>query len=121
MKFRVFATVAAIATVFVAAGSAQAGQTGMASMHEQRVVSGRLCFTDHTHVGTGQWASSKREATAHAARDWSSFTAFEYGSDWGVWRVARDKTVKCNKSGAGYICEVHGKPCLAQRVRSATR
>lgn len=121
MKFRVIAPLAAIATLCVAPLSAEAGQTGMASMHDQRVAGGRLCFTDHAHVGTGSWSASKREAKANAARDWSAFTGFEYGSDWAHWRFARDKTTSCQKSGSGYICEVVAKPCLAKRVRSATR
>ena len=121
MKFRVLTPVAAIATVLIAATSAQAGQTGMASMHEQRVVGGRLCFTDHTHVGVGQKAPTKRKAIRNAARDWSSFTAFEYGSDWAHWRFARAKKVLCEKAGRGYKCEVQGRPCLSRRVRSATR
>jgi hypothetical protein len=121
MMYRVIAPVAVAATILVTPFAAQAGQTGMASMHEQRVAGGRLCFTDHAHVGTGSWAASKREATVSAARDWSAFTGFEYGSDWARWRFAREKTVSCQKSGSGYLCEVVAKPCLAQRVRSATR
>ena len=121
MKFRVFAPMATFAAILITATSAQAGQTGLAAMHDQRVVGGRLCFTDHEHVGVGQKAPTKSVAIRQAARDWSSFTAFEYGSDWAHWNVARGKKVLCEQVSGGYKCEVQGRPCLAKRVRSATR
>ncbi len=121
MKFRVFVPMATIAAILITATSAQAGQTGMAAMHEQRVVGGRLCFTDHEHVGVGQKAPTKKVAIRYAARDWSAFTAFEYGSDWAHWRFARGKKVLCQRAGSGYKCEVQARPCLAKRVRNATR
>jgi hypothetical protein len=121
MMFRVLLGVATLTGIQMAATASQAGQTGLAAMHDQRIVAGRLCFTDHTHVGTGLRAASKREAISLAARDWSAFTAFEYGADWAQWRVARNKKEKCQKSGGGYVCEVQAMPCLAKSVRSATR
>ena len=120
-------TIAAIplAAFFVlGAGHASADQSGMAGMHDQYVAKGRRCFTSHTHVGTGVLSRSKRQATASAARDWSAFTSFEYGSSWASWRVAVGKTVECERSGRGWLCEVQARPCLmgyGRRFRKAHR
>ncbi len=99
---------------------AQAQQSGMAGMHAQHVVKGKQCFTDHAHVGTGTHATTKKAAIEAAARDWSAFTAFEYGSDWGHWRYAWDKKIEC-EAGKSWICEVQAKPCLVGRGRRYSR
>ena len=109
-----------MAVLFVlGTGQVAADQSGMAGMHDQYVFKGRRCFTGHTHVGTGSPFRSKRKAVSSAAQDWSSFTAFEYGSSWARWRVAVGKTVACEQSSQGWTCEVQARPCLMQRGRRA--
>ena len=114
-----------MAVLFVlGTGQVAADQSGMAGMHDQYVFKGRRCFTGHTHVGTGSPYRSKRKAVSSAAQDWSSFTAFEYGSSWARWRVAVGKTVACEQSSQGWTCEVQARPCLkrgGRRARHAKR
>jgi len=113
---RVILALGAAATT-VGGTAVQADQTGLAGMHAQRVVKGRLCFTDHAHVGTGTRQPSKRAAISAAAQDWSSFTAFEYGSSWAHWGVAIAKATKCEPAGGKWTCEVQARPCLNRRTR----
>ena len=103
----------------VAGGNAFADQSGLAGMHAQRMVGGYMCFTEHTHVGTGSPSPSKQQAIESAAQDWSSFTAFEYGTDWGHWKVATAKQTKCQKVNENWACEVQARPCRSgPRARS---
>lgn len=122
---RILIAASLIAAFFVlGTGSASAEQSGLAGMHDQYVSKGRRCFSSHTHVGTGSPYRKKRQAIASAAQDWSSFTAFEYGSSWARWRVAVGKTVACEQSSQGWTCEVQARPCLmrsGRRVRQAKR
>lgn len=110
----VFAGASAMCLAAMTAPGA-ADQSGLAGMHDQQVVNGRLCFSGHTHVGTGSPAASKKQAVASAAQDWSSFTSFEYGSSWGSWHLAVAKKVICEPSGSNWSCEVQARPCLAGR------
>ena len=119
MKIFIIAAGTTAALFGLYAGQAVADQSGMAGIHAQHVVKGRLCFSGHTHVGTGSSARNKREAIASAARDWSSFTAFEYGTSWGRWKIATAKTVNCERSSGQWSCEENARPCLNGRVRRA--
>ena len=118
---RIFLLVAAMLLALPAWPEASfADQTGFASMHNHGRYRGRLCFTDHSHVGNGGTERTKRHAIRSAARDWAGFTAWEYGTDWARWRIARAKKVDCTKSDAGWSCSVEAYPCLA-RSRKASR
>lgn len=121
MKRTAIAAIPLAAFFVLGAGHASAQQSGMAGMHDQYVVKGRRCFTSHTHVGTGSVSRSKRHAIVSAARDWSAFTSFEYGSSWASWRVAVGKAVECERSGQGWLCEVQARPCLMRYGRRAKR
>ncbi len=117
---RVLIAASAMAALFVfGAGHAGADQSGLAGMHDQYVSKGRRCFSSHTHVGNGSAYRKKRQAIASAAQDWSSFTAFEYGTSWASWRVATGKNVACEQSGQGWTCEVQARPCLMRSGRRA--
>lgn len=118
MKKSIVAAVALAAMMTAGSMQVNAQQSGMAGMHAQHVVKGRLCFSGHTHVGSSGAERSKRAALAAAARDWSSFTAFEYGSSWARWRIATAKKVMCERSSGSWSCEVHAMPCFNRRVRS---
>jgi hypothetical protein len=114
MKSFTFVALVAVSFLFANPGRSLAGENGFAGMHAQSVIKGRLCFTGHTHVGTGLRETSKKRAIASAAGDWSSFTAFEYGSDWAGWRIATAKQVECGVSASKWwTCEVQARPCLA--------
>ena len=113
-------TVFAVAGCFLAAfgsGTVMAQETGLAGMHAQHIVNGRLCFDGHTHVGTGSPGASKQAAIVSAVQDWSSFTTFEYGNNWGSWNVATAKKVKCEPASGRWACEVQAVPCHIGTVR----
>lgn len=124
MKISIVLAAGCAAAVFIVSAPALADQTGLAGMHPHYTVKGRQCFTEHTHVGNGRPMRSKKQAVMTAAEDWSSFTAFEYGSSWASWSVAIAKAVKCEQSGANWLCEVQARPCLngpERRTQQARR
>ncbi len=102
------------ALVLVPFPSAQADDTGFASIHDWRREGRKTCFTDHFHSGTG-YAKSKKAALRQAIISWSSFTATEYGSDWARWRLASSKGKRCDRTGGGWDCYVEARPCARGR------
>ncbi len=86
--------------------AARADDSGFAYMHDIR---GR-CMTDHFHYGNGS-GGTVASAQRAAIGSWSSFTDFEYGSDWARWSRAAGKQVSCSRGGSGYSCEVSARPC----------
>jgi hypothetical protein len=118
---------AAMAVImFAAAPVAQAEETGLAGIHSIGYEGGRrVCMTDHFHDGSGI-GRSRKEAEAAAKRSWISFTAFEYGNDWGSYALAASKTMNCTSSVNGWSCSTAARPCrqAAKRhgqARSASR
>jgi hypothetical protein len=103
-----------VAASIVLAGAAimpaVADDTGFASMHDLRREGGRLCMIDHFHFGSGS-GGSKAAAQREAIISWSSFTDFEYGSDWARWSRAASKGITCTKGGGGIDCQVQARPC----------
>ena len=61
---------------------AQAGETGVASIHSWVKIGGKTCLVDHYHDGSGT-GSSRASAQAAAIRSWAEFTTWEYGNSWG--------------------------------------
>lgn len=112
MKMSLFAACAVAAFYVVNPGQAFADQTGLAGMHAHAMIRGRRCFAEHTHTGSGTPERSKRAAIAAAAQNWSSFTAFEYGTDWARWKYATAKQVSCQSGAGSWTCEVQARPCL---------
>jgi hypothetical protein len=104
--------IAACAVVFFAAlPSVQADETGLASIHDTEYESGRrVCMTEHLHDGAGAGKTRKAAETA-AKQAWTSFTAFEYGSDWGHYALAAHKTMECATAGGAWSCVTHARPC----------
>lgn len=101
---------ATAAAVFSAAVPALADDTGFAYMHDLRKEGGRTCFTDHYHYGNGSGAT-KAAAQKAAISSWSSFTDFEYGSDWARFSRAASKGMSCSSSTGGYDCQLEARPC----------
>ncbi|MEZ5842506.1 MAG: hypothetical protein R3D27_02070 [Hyphomicrobiaceae bacterium] len=86
--------------------------TGVAqTLHSIRRERGLNCLVDHFHVGNSAGMRTKKTAEAAAISDWASFTAWEYGTLWGNFRVAANKTVSCEPSGAAWGCSVSARPC----------
>ncbi|RTL63998.1 MAG: hypothetical protein EKK41_22250 [Hyphomicrobiales bacterium] len=95
----------------VSAGSAVASETGVAqALHSLQRVGGRTCLVDHYHDGSGS-GPTRGAATAAAVSAWSGFTAWEYGSSWGRYGLARAKSVSCSRSGSGWSCDISAIPC----------
>jgi hypothetical protein len=108
MNFPTLAT----ATVIILAASAPAlAQDGMASLHSQARIGGKVCMTSHFHNGQSTNAPSRKAAEMAAVRDWSSFTAWEYGGAWANFQLAAAKSMKCSQAGNTWGCNVEARPC----------
>ena len=87
-----------------------ADDNGLASSHTLRKEGGKTCFADHLHSGSGDGAT-KEAARAVAAREWSSFVDFEYGSDWARFSKAAAITTRYTKAEKGWTAWIEGRPC----------
>lgn len=106
-----FAIAAVLGTVVMTADSAVADDTGVAqTLHAIARIGGRKCTADHFHDGSGS-GRTQAAALRAAISAWAGFTAWEYGSSWGSWGLAARKSVKCDRAGGGYSCDVSAIPC----------
>lgn len=87
-----------------------ADDTGLAGMHAWRKVGKKTCFVDHYHDGAGA-GDSKAKAEKEAIQAWAAFTALEYGSDWGSWSLAVNKSIRCDRITSEHKCNVSAIPC----------
>ncbi len=101
---------AAVAAVCAISAPAMADDTGFAYMHGLRKEGGRTCFTDHYHYGIGSGAT-KAAAQKDAIASWSSFTDFEYGSDWARFSRAASKAISCTGPAGNVSCQIEARPC----------
>ncbi len=94
-----------------------ADETALASLlHDWRKERGKVCMVGHFHSGSSNGLlPSKRQAMAAAVSSWRGFTAMEYGSDWGSFRLAGSKSKSCVKSGKSWTCSVEARPCKRPR------
>ena len=69
------------------------------------------CQGDHLHFGSSDSFKSRRLAMRDAIASWRSFTVFEYGSQWGHWRLSRNKKVNCGREGGLWRCSIESTPC----------
>lgn len=108
---RLFGIAGSLGLAMVAsfAGPAWADDTGFASAHDLRREGGRLCQVGHYHSGGGT-GKNRKAAELDAIKSWSSFTAFEYGSDWAHFSRAASKSMSCSGSGS-VDCNVEARPC----------
>jgi hypothetical protein len=91
-----------------------ADDNGIASaLHTLRGEGRQVCQVGHFHVGKSPYAyANKAKAMRAAVRHWSEFTALEYGSDWGHFKLAASKTTECEKETATtWVCKVRARPC----------
>ena len=89
-------------------GQALAG--GLEFLHDKVRIGGHVCMKDHVHTGKGGDAQQST-AMATAARDWSEFTALEYGPAWGNFGIAAQKHMSCGQLREAWMCEVVATPC----------
>ena len=79
---------------------------------------GKVCMTDHFHYGSSSGHRTKKIARTEAIASWAGFTAFEYGSAWASFRLARSKGERCARGENGWGCNVEAVPCRRVRKRS---
>lgn len=91
-------------------GAARADSGGLANLHDQARYGNRVCFTDHTHSGSGN-SQRKAAAIADAKRAWSDFVVFEYGDEWGSFEKAVNQSISCNGLSSGYQCVALANAC----------
>ncbi|MEL6375474.1 MAG: hypothetical protein AAFR04_16075 [Pseudomonadota bacterium] len=106
--------IAAVAGFFVSAPLTTAQANLLSDMHAKVRVGGKVCMASHVHTGESGTVASKRAAMTGAARDWSSFTAFEYGRKWASFRASVGKRFSCTKTTGGrplYSCVVQARAC----------
>ncbi len=93
----------------------RANDTGLSALHTKVRIGNRLCYTSHLHHGSGT-GTSKRAAIRQAIKTWSSFTVWEYGSDWGRFSRAAGKSADCTVSGSrGWRCNVKARACRSYK------
>lgn len=110
---RISALALTLAALAFAAAPAGADETGLASIHGWVKVGKRTCFDGHFHAGDGS-GPNRKAAEAAAISSWASFTALEYGSSWGDFRIAAQKSMKCGaESPKSWRCNTEAIPCRA--------
>lgn len=123
MRNPVFTVVVLTALMMGLGGeTVRANDTGLAtSLHASARVGSLLCLTEHEHLGSSTAQRSKRGAIKAAILSWRQFTAWEYGSDWARWRLAKGKRITCSNSASGFACDVTARPCRKLVRRSVRR
>ena len=54
-----------------------------------------------------RWAARKQ-----ARKSWSLKVKNNRGVAWSVWKIARNKSIKCKQAGQRWVCIAKAKPCL---------
>ncbi len=112
-----FGVIATIFSLFISA-PASASDTGIAyALHDVRAEKGKVCMVGHFHYGkTSRPFPSRDIAQKAAIRHWSTFTAAEYGSDWGSYGRAASRSANCEKvSRTNWTCKVKARACRSGR------
>lgn len=110
MLARSIALIMPIALGLLCAPAAAQQDTGLSGLHDKVRVAGKLCMADHYHTGNSAGLASKKAAEVAAIKNWQDFTAWEYGSAWGSFRMAESKKVSCS-GGGSWSCTVDARPC----------
>lgn len=94
------------------ATSAMADDTGLAQvLHDLRREGNKLCQVTHTHYASSSGQPSMKAAQLVAKKNWSEFTAWEYGTDWGNPNLAGSPDMRCSQSGGTWSCDLEARPC----------
>ena len=94
--------------------SGPASAQGLEFLHDQRVEGGRVCMSDHFHHGSSGGQPTRAAAERDAISSWAGFTAWEYGNQWGSWRIAASKRMSCSQLTGSWGCQVEARPCRPQ-------
>lgn len=68
-------------------------------------------MADHFHYSSSGGQSTRAAAEKEAIGSWSSFTAWEYGNQWGSWRIAGSRKASCSNLNGTWGCQVEARPC----------
>jgi hypothetical protein len=98
-----------IAFAFMPA-AAMADDSGFASSHSLRKEKGKLCMSEHLHLGTADGAT-RAAAKTNAIKTWEKYTGFEYGSDWARYSRAAPVSIEYTKADKGWTAVVTARPC----------
>jgi len=97
--------------MIAAAPMAAADETGFAGIHAwKKEKSRRICMSEHFHDGSGL-GKTRKEAEKAAKRSWIEFTAFEYGTSWGSYKLAASKVMDCAETANRWSCMTRARPC----------
>lgn len=73
------------------------------------------CQGDHLHYGSSGSFKTRKLAMRDAIESWAGFTVFEYGSEWGYWRLSINKKVNCGRENGLWRCNIQSTPCRKAR------
>ncbi len=111
-------------SLFLLAPAAQAQSVGLDGLHSQVAYRGKVCFVDHEHSNGGS-GPTRRAALRDAVGGWKSFTALEYGNEWGRFSLAKRRSGTCNKTSfsgnSKWSCTVTAVACRKQNRRVKSR
>lgn len=113
-----------VVATFVVTSATQAlaqRDRALVGLHDLRREGPSICIVNHFHLGTASQQPTRRAAQRAAMRDWSAFTAWEYGGHWGDPRRARNKSMACERQRTGWTCDFNARPCKVGRSRRARR
>lgn len=83
----------------------------LVGLHELRREGNLTCMVGHTHAGASIGMPTRKAAEVAAMRNWSEFTALEYGGQWGNANLSANKIMRCSGSGTSYSCDFESRPC----------
>lgn len=89
---------------------ASAKESGFSAPHSWYITGNKVCLTSHSHYGYGD-GKTKRAALKAAAKEWASFTNWEYGRGWASYRRAAGKIVSYTKAAKGWSASIEARPC----------
>jgi hypothetical protein len=94
---------------------------GLDGLHAQMRVGSKVCMVDHFHNGASSGKASRKAAEAEAIASWAGFTAWEYGDNWGSWRLSESKRMNCGQTGGAWACTIESRPCRPAGGRAPRR
>jgi hypothetical protein len=92
-------------------GANAATDGALVGLHDLRREGNKTCMSEHFHNGSSNGLANRSQAEAAALRNWSEFTAFEYGGHWGSTALAGSKSMKCSQGSSGWSCDFDARPC----------
>ena len=102
---------AAIASSVGMTAASAASDGALVGLHELRREGNKTCMSEHFHNGSSVGVANRGRAEAEALRNWSDFTALEYGGHWGSTALAANKSMKCSQGASGWSCDFEARPC----------